>query len=89
MTVVEGNGFNFGLDDAKKGDFYALQVISKKGKETKFELKKIKRKELSKDDLLEVAWGLIANANEGDWDEATKDWKGAAERWRDDYHNLK
>ena len=33
--------------------------------------------------LLEQAWGLIANANEGNWDKATPEWKGAAERWRD------
>ena len=25
------------------------------------------------DDLLEAAWGLIANANGGDWDKATYD----------------
>jgi hypothetical protein len=37
-------------------------------------------------DLLEAAWGLIANANEGDWDKAHPDWKAAAERWRDAYH---
>ncbi len=37
------------------------------------------------DDLLEVAWGIIANANGGDWDKATPEWKEAAERWRDRY----
>ena len=37
------------------------------------------------DDLLEVAWGIIANANGGDWDKATPEWRGAAERWRDRY----
>ena len=35
--------------------------------------------------LLEAAWGLIANANEGDWDKATLEWKEAAEKWRDEY----
>ncbi len=33
----------------------------------------------------ELAWGLIANAYGGDWDQASLDWKMAAERWRDSY----
>ncbi|RLI67092.1 hypothetical protein DRO91_10725 [Candidatus Heimdallarchaeota archaeon] len=39
-------------------------------------------------ELLELAWGLIANAYEGDWDKAPEStgWKKAAERWRDEYH---
>jgi len=36
--------------------------------------------------LLELAWGLIANAFGGDWTKATPEWQGAAERWRDAYH---
>ena len=38
-------------------------------------------------DLLESAWGLIANAYGGDWDLASEasGWKDAAERWRDQY----
>ncbi len=40
-----------------------------------------------KEDLLETAWGIIANAYGGDWDSAqNKDWKPAAEKWRDRYH---
>ena len=36
----------------------------------------------------EAAWGLIANAYGGDWDQASEasGWKKAAERWRDEYH---
>ena len=36
-------------------------------------------------DLLEAAWGVIANAG---WDDCAKTtgWQEAAERWRDDYH---
>jgi hypothetical protein len=30
-----------------------------------------------------TAWGLIANAFEGDWSKAPATWKVAAERWRD------
>ena len=39
-------------------------------------------------DLLETAWGIIANACGGNWDDAHNhpDWKAAAKRWRDDYH---
>lgn len=33
----------------------------------------------------ELARNLIANAYGGDWDQAPKDWKAAAERWRDVY----
>lgn len=36
--------------------------------------------------LLELAWGVIANAGEGSWDRETPEWKEAAERWRNDYH---
>jgi hypothetical protein len=37
---------------------------------------------------LEPAWGLIANAHEGNWDEATPEWRAAAERFRDTYHRV-
>jgi hypothetical protein len=40
---------------------------------------------MSKEELLESAWGIIANANGGDWDKATPEWKDAAIRWRDNY----
>lgn len=36
-------------------------------------------------DLAEVAWGVIANANNGDWDSAAPTWRVAAERWRTEY----
>ena len=38
-------------------------------------------------DLPEAAWGLIANAWEGDWDNAPDMWREAAERWRKAYHD--
>lgn len=38
------------------------------------------------DSMLEAAWGLIANANEGDWSKAHPEWRAAAEHWRDAYH---
>lgn len=37
-------------------------------------------------DLLEAAWGIIANAGAGDWDSQPQAWREAAERWRDRYH---
>ena len=39
-------------------------------------------------DLEETAWGLIANAYDGDWGSATEasGWKDAAEKWRDAYY---
>lgn len=39
-------------------------------------------------DLLEVAWGIIANAGGGNWQATqTAEWIGAAETWRDAYHD--
>lgn len=35
------------------------------------------------EDLLELAWGVIANAGEGSWHRESEEWQGAAERWRD------
>lgn len=40
---------------------------------------------MSKDDLLDLAWGLIANSYGGDWKLATPDWRKAAKRWQDGY----
>lgn len=37
--------------------------------------------------MLEAAWGLIANASGGSWDEASPKWREAAKRWRDAYHD--
>jgi hypothetical protein len=34
----------------------------------------------------ELAWGLIANAFEGNWGRAPLEWGAAARRWRDEYH---
>jgi hypothetical protein len=40
------------------------------------------------DPLLEAAWGLIANAGGGNWEDTqTHEWMQAAERWRDEYFN--
>lgn len=40
-----------------------------------------------RNDLLESAWGIIANAYGGDWNLAseTSGWKKAAEKWREKY----
>ena len=40
-------------------------------------------------DTIETAWGIIANANGGDWEELGPEWKAAAERWRDnEWHQI-
>jgi hypothetical protein len=31
-----------------------------------------------------MAWGIIANAYNGDWNKAIPDWQTAAARWRDE-----
>lgn len=38
------------------------------------------------DDLTEAAWGLIANAWDGNWNDAPVAWREAAIRWREAYH---
>lgn len=35
--------------------------------------------------LLELAWGVIANASNGFWERESEDWQGAATRWREMY----
>jgi hypothetical protein len=37
-------------------------------------------------ELLNTAWGIIANVGGGNWYLETEQWRGAAERWRDSYH---
>ncbi len=39
------------------------------------------------DDMLELAWGIIANATDWDRDDRAE-WRAAAERWRDRYHEM-
>ena len=36
-------------------------------------------------DILELAWGLIANVSGGEWDKQSTDWQKAARRWRSLY----
>ncbi len=42
----------------------------------------------NRDELLEYAWGIIANAYGGDWDLATVQWRDAAEKWREIWVDL-
>ena len=37
-------------------------------------------------DLLEAAWGVIANAGGGDWKTQTPAWQEAAKDWRAEFH---
>lgn len=39
-------------------------------------------------DIIEQAWGVIANAGYGDWTTQSQDWQEAAAAWRERYHNL-
>ena len=38
-----------------------------------------------KDHVIDLAWGLIANTNGGDWEKVSPEWKAAAEEWRDEH----
>lgn len=42
----------------------------------------------SKDKLLEQAWGIIANAGDGNWGKETREWVDAACDFRDKYHAI-
>jgi len=42
--------------------------------------------EAIKDELIEMAWGIIANAHQGMWENANDEWQEAARGWRDRYH---
>jgi len=39
----------------------------------------------AREPLLELAWGVIANAGGGDWEKESKEWQEAAAKWRDQY----
>jgi len=39
----------------------------------------------TQDNLLESAWGIIANAGYGNWEVETSEWQEAAARWRERY----
>lgn len=70
--------------DPVKKDRRAQPVRLPSFAELEDELKRVKAREA---DMLEAAWGIIANA--GGWDDdlsATPGWREAAERWRDRYH---
>lgn len=48
---------------------------------------------MTKDELLDAAWGLICNASNRTIDEggpvdATPGWVDAAKKWREDYHEM-
>ena len=36
-------------------------------------------------DLIETAWGIMANVSGGDWDKQIPMWQEAASRWLNDY----
>lgn len=33
------------------------------------------------EDLIELAWGVIANSGYGDWTRESEDWQYAADKW--------
>jgi hypothetical protein len=37
-------------------------------------------------DMIESAWGIIANAGGGDWSKESIEWQEAAAAWRDRFH---
>lgn len=39
-------------------------------------------------DHLYNAWTIITNAGGGDWNQESKEWTKAANRWRNEWHNI-
>lgn len=50
-----------------------------------FAMSEIERLRKEYFEMLDSAWGLIANAGGGNWDLQTEEWRQAARRWRDKY----
>jgi hypothetical protein len=53
-------------------------------KQLQIELLNVRKENERLRDGMELAWGVIANAYGGGWELATKEWRKAAERWRDE-----
>jgi hypothetical protein len=67
------------IDDEDVGDMEVAKAASAQVRQLRADNAKLM-------DLAEIAWGIIANAGDGDWSKEGAGWKGAAERWREDYH---
>ena len=39
-------------------------------------------------DLIETAWGIIANSGGGNWENENPEWVRAAVKWRQRYHSM-
>src|SRR5688572_2265632 len=39
-------------------------------------------------EIMDLAWGVIANAGDGDWEGESAGWRKAAVRWREKYHAM-
>ena len=46
----------------------------------------LKKRSAALEDLCDTAWGVIANASGGNWNEASPEWREAAARWREQWH---
>ena len=44
--------------------------------------------ELKLNNMLDTAWGIIANAGQGNWKTQTEEWQKCAEQWRDEYSKI-
>lgn len=75
------------LDDYD-GSMDSLKALVRERDEARAELAAVQPVIDQWRDLTELAWGLIANAGEGFWERQRPEWREAAERWRDSYHQL-
>lgn len=49
------------------------------------EIERLRAAVAATDEAIIDAWGVIANAGEGNWPSESDDWQEAAARWRDKY----
>lgn len=85
-AVQEGAASGHSASETRGGDAATAPSASAGRGQRSRETQGMTAAPVAADDLLHAAWGVIANAGGGDWEYETKEWREAAERWRDRYH---
>lgn len=66
-----------------------VEAMQSRLAELEAENKALRERNSKLEDCIETAWGIIANAGGGNWDNESQEWKKAAESWRDNqFHHI-
>lgn len=65
-------------------DSRELSAIALEVRKREDRIKQLEARIQRLEDCAETAWGIIANVNDGSWQEQRADWREAATRWRDE-----